>query len=464
MRSHLTVLTDGVFDGFRFKEEPLIIEIEGDIISDIRPYRVEHVSGDDIIDARGALVMPGLINTHTHLARGGMFDPNEVISVNQIVRNLRDLLRAGVTTVGEMGCAAGLVHSLRSHLARHPSCGPSIVACGPLLTVKGGYPLDWLPPFFAAMGVALTCESEEEARLAVRKVKAMGMDQVKLVIMHRSYAEKPLRTISQEAAEAVVSEAHSLGFKVLVHAHWPEDYRLALEVGVDALMHSCFEPLNDELVEQVKESGVYVNPTLWVFEGALRGIENRYDHDPRYIRHVSRRVRKDWGEFCEAFERSGDVIPAGIAGGLPKDRGREAIENTFDNFAKLREAGIPMALGSDASYGFCLVGRPVDELSAMQRAGMSPEEVLKSATSNAAILLGCGDRGTLEAGKRADMIIVDRETMHDVNALERVEAVVKSGRLVKDSPLDQAVHTVQTAASIMGGMAKTALWSLGGRR
>jgi len=462
MRSHLTVLADTVFDGFQFKEEPLIIEIEGDIISDIRPYEEED-SGGGILDARGAIVIPGLINTHTHLARGGMFDPNEVISVNQIVRNLRDLLRAGVTTVGEMGCAAGLVHSLRQHMSRHPSCGPSIVACGPLLTVKGGYPLDWMPPFFAAMGVALTCESEEEARRAVHKVKEMGMDQVKLVIMHRSYAEKPLRTISQGAAKAVVSEAHSLGFKVLVHAHWPEDYRLALDVGVDALMHSCFEPLDDELVERVKGSRVYVNPTLWVFEGALRGIENRYDCDPRYIRHVSRRVRRDWSEFCEAFEQSGDVIPAGIAGGLPKDRGREAIENTFDNFAKLREAGVPMALGSDASYGFCLVGRPVDELSAMQRAGMSPEEVLTAATSNAAALLGYGDRGTLEAGKRADMVIVDKETIRDVNALDRVRAVIKSGRLVEDSPFEQSVHTVQTTASIMGGMAKTALWSLIGR-
>jgi imidazolonepropionase-like amidohydrolase len=338
------------------------------------------------------------------------------------------------------------------------------VACGPLLTVKGGYPLDWLPSFFAAMGVALTCESEHEARLAVRKVKAMGMDQVKLVIMHRSYAEKPLRTMGEGAARAVVDEAHSLGFKVLVHAHWPEDYHLALDVGVDALMHSCFDPLDDELVGKVKESGVYVNPTLWVFEGALRGIENRYDRDPSYVRHVSHRVRRDWSEFCEAYERSGDLVPAGIAGGLPKSRGREAIVNTFDNFAKLREAGVPMAMGSDASYGFCIVGRPVDELLAMQRAGMSPQEVLASATSNAAALLGCEDRGTLAAGKRADMIIVDKEVTRDVAALDRVRAVIKCGRLVEDSPFNRAVQAVQTAASIMGGMAKTAWWSLRGRR
>ena len=135
--------------------------------------------------------------------------------------------------MGEMGCAGGLIYSLREHTAHHPTSGPTIVACGPLLTVKGGYPLDWLPALNAKLGVVLLCESEDEARRSVHRVAEMGMDHVKLVVMQRSYAEKPLRTVSAEAAQAVVSEAHALGFKVLVHAHFPEDYRLALDAGVE---------------------------------------------------------------------------------------------------------------------------------------------------------------------------------------------------------------------------------------
>ena len=441
------------------------IDIEGDLISRIHPWNPEQAIEGTVLDARGALVLPGLINTHAHVARGGMFRPDETISVDQVVRNLRDMLAAGVTTVGDMGCTAGLVYSLRKYLGQHPVCGPSIIACGPLLTVSAGYPLDWLHPLVARLGAVLLCDSEYEARRSVRSVVKMGMDHVKLAIMHRSYAQKPLRTISEGAARAVVDEAHALGYKVLAHAHYLDDYRMALDVKVDALMHSCFEPLDSETVARIKDSGIPVSPTLWVFEGAIDGVERRLDRDPRYMKHVSGSIRRDWTDFCEKYLNSGDVVPEGTAaGGLPKERGREAVKNTAENFRKLMYAGVPMALGNDASYGFSLVGRPVDELKTMQRHGMNQVDCLKAATSNAASLLGLSDRGALEPGMRADIAIAERATITDIGALENILAVIHSGHLVEDSPARSALRVVGTAAAFMAGVGRTVYWSLPGRK
>jgi imidazolonepropionase-like amidohydrolase len=97
------------------------------------------------------------------------------------------------------------------------------------------------------------------------------------------------------------------------------------------------------------------------------------------------------------------------------------------NLALLRDAGVPIAFGNDASYGFSLVARPVDELTAMQRAGMGPGACLRAATTGAAGLLGCGDRGALVVGKRGDLLVVDRRVREDVAALDAPLHVVVAG-------------------------------------
>ena len=114
---------------------------------------------------------------------------------------MRDALAAGVTTVGDMGCAAPLAASLRALAREHPTPAPALVASGPLVTAPGGYPLDWMPPLFVKLGLALPCSDEEGAARAVSRIAASGMDHVKLAIMHESYAEKrQLRVLSGRTA------------------------------------------------------------------------------------------------------------------------------------------------------------------------------------------------------------------------------------------------------------------------
>jgi imidazolonepropionase-like amidohydrolase len=254
------------------------------------------------------------------------------------------------------------------------------------------------------------------------------MDHVKLAVMHQSYAEKPLPAVTEPVARAVVAEAHRSGLRVLAHAHSVADYRVALAAGVDALMHSSFEPLDPDTVARVRDAGIPVCPTLWVFESVCLGAEMRFDSEPRFTRHVAGYIRNSWRRFVEAYAAAGDVVPPGIAGGLPKTRAHDGVRVAAANLMLLRDAGVPIAFGNDASYGFSLVARPVDELTAMQRAGMDPTACLRAATTGAAALLGCADRGALKVGTRADLLVVDRRVRTDVAALDSPLGVIAAGQ------------------------------------
>lgn len=427
MSSDLVVRSDCLFDGEDFVDGEVEIAIRAGTIDRIERVVDDRPLGPGALDARGRLLMPGLVNAHVHIARGGVFEANERVSATQAVHNLQAALAAGTTTVGDMGCAPGVISALRRRVARQPLAGPQLRGSGPILTAPRGYPLDWMPPLFVRLGLAVPCADERAGSAAAARVAALGMDHVKLAVMHQSYSEKPLPAVTEPVARAVVAEAHRGGLRVLAHAHSVADYRVALAAGVDALMHSSFEPLDADTVARVRDAGIPVCPTLWVFESVCLGSEMRLDRDPRYTRHVAGYIRSSWRRFAEAYTEATDVVPPGLAGGLPKARVVEAIRVASANLTLLRDAGVPIAFGNDASYGFSLVARPVDELTAMQRSGMDARACLRAATRGAAALLGCHDRGAVAEGKRADLLVVDRRVRDDVAALEAPHEVVAAG-------------------------------------
>jgi len=389
--------------------------------------------------------MPGLIDAHCHIARVGLFEPHEAPSVAAVASNLLSALRAGVTTVGDMGCPAPMIQELARLTRVEPSAGPKVRAAGPLLTVPLGYPLDWMSRAHLWLGAALPCADRESARRAVARVAAAGMDHVKICIMHRGYDLSPLPTFSQKVARAVVEEAHAAGLRVLAHAHWNADYRVALAAGVDALMHSAFDPLDAELVARVADSGVGVCPTLWVFHSACLGAEERWDQSPERLRNVTPPVQKSWRRFAEAYAASGDVLPPGIAGGLSKAAARDGVQNAIANLLLLRERGVPLAYGSDGPYGFSTVFRPFEELSLFEGAGLGRQECLRAVTLGAAAMLGLGDRGALRAGLVADLIWVEGDLATDLGALARVRHVWRDGTPVAPpaAPSPRALRAVR---------------------
>jgi len=455
------IVTDRLFDGRRFRDEPTRLWLDGGRISRIERYGGEALP-DGTLDLRGGTLMPGFIDAHAHVGRAGQFEAHEPPNPLAIAHNLRMALAGGVTTVGDMGGPAPLAASLRSATEATPIAGPALRVSGPMLADPLGYPLDWISPSHRRLGVVEVCGDERGARAAVARVAAAGMDHLKLCIMHHSYAQKPLSVFSRSVARAIVNEAHQLGLRAFAHAHSAADYRLALDAGVDALMHSSFDALDDEIVARTRDAGVVVCPTLWVFHSACLGAEQRWDRDPSRRGRVVGAVARSWTRFAEAYAESGEILPPGIAGGLPKERAKEGARVAMANLKLLRDAAVPFAYGSDGPYGFSVLGRPLDELSVLRDAGLDVDECLRAATSGAASLLGCGDRGMVEPGMRCDLVVVDGDPREDFKAIGRVRAVIRGGELMRIASRNIGAGLAR-AGAVASGLARTVATALGQR-
>jgi imidazolonepropionase-like amidohydrolase len=162
-------------------------------------------------------------------------------------------------------------------------------------------------------------------------------------------------------------------------------------------------------------------------------------------------VRRSWRRFADAYAASGDVLPPGIAGGLPKALAKEAVRNAAANLKLLDDAGVAIAHGSDGPYGFSVLGRPRDELGALAAAGLDPTACLRAATSAAAELLGAGDRGRIAPGLRADLVILEGDPRRSLDALDRVWLVLKGG----ERPDVSARARARLAVTVVEGLAGT---------
>lgn len=444
----MDIVADRIFDGLAFHDEPMRIVLESGRIS--RVDRGPTSPGANDFDARGLTLMPGLIDAHCHAARVGLFEPDEPPNPPAVVKNVLTALERGVTTLGDMGCTAAMARSMRA-LGEDRTDAPALRSSGPVLADPLGYPLDWMRPFHKRIGAVIPVPDERGAREAVERLAASGMNHVKMCIMHKSYAYQPLSVFSRSTAKAIVDEAHRLGLRAMAHAHSDADYRLALDAGVDALMHSAFDPLEPETVARVRDAGIPVCATLWVFHSTCLGADARWDRDEARTSLVTRPVRRSWSRFAEAYHAAGDVIPPGIAGGLPKELAREGVKNARANLILLHDAGVPIAYGSDGPYGFSVMGRASDELRLLADAGLDVEACLGAATSRAASLLGTPDRGRIAPGLRGDLVAVEGDPRRDLGALDRVRAVFRGGTRVRVG----AAARVRAAGAVVRGLASS---------
>lgn len=170
-----TLVSDLLFDGDRLHRGPVAVDVEGSLITAVRPLAPDAPAPPDALDVRGDLLMPGLINAHVHLARGGAFGTTEPVSIPQIVSNLELTIAAGVTTIGELGSPPAMARALAALARRRPGEAPDVKAAGPLFTAPRGYPLDWVPRFVVRMGVVEPVSDAESAGRAVKRVAAAGM-------------------------------------------------------------------------------------------------------------------------------------------------------------------------------------------------------------------------------------------------------------------------------------------------
>lgn len=365
-------------------------------------------AGAVLIDLKDKYVLPGLIDSHVHLTSdaGGLAGQLEEVTLSPAAQafnaelNGMKTLRAGFTTVRNLGDGDGATLALRDAIAAGKVQGPRIVDAGNALSGSAGHMdgslgyRDELRPFF--QGAGNTCNGADDCRRAVRLQIGRGADVIKFAStggVNSRIGAGLGRQMFDDEAKAIVDTAHLFGKKVAVHAHGADGIRLALEAGADSIEHGTI--LDEATIAAWAKSKAYYVPTL----STVNGYKERIAAN------------------ANAYEP--DV--------LAKIQWRIAI--TGKSLEQLVPRGVRIALGTDA--GVSKHGRNADEFELMVQHGMKPVEALKAATVNAADLLGLSDEiGTIAPGKSADIVAVAGDPVADVRVLKTVDFVMARGRVI----------------------------------
>jgi imidazolonepropionase-like amidohydrolase len=373
-----------------------VVTANGSIVTIGPADRVTIPADAEVIDASGGTVLPGIVNSHAHVER-------DVHAV------LRAFLSDGVTSVGNTGSAARSVATYRE-TGRLPDAARGFAA-GQAITAPGGYPAN-RGDGSAARGVRTPAEAEA----AVDDMVALGADFIKVCLEPFDFNFRDPGSLpmpSPAAVAAAIRRAHGHDRLVRAHVHHAPQLDIALDAGVDSIEHVLFPLPQRAGYVELLQSGLLQLAAL-----------------PDFDRRLDRMARQ--GVYV--VPTIGNEV-ANIARGLPElpADALAAIEALMvEVLAAVHRAGIRVALGNDwVGLPDLPLGLPLPELRYMERAGMTPLEVVEAATRHAAAV--CGQRaslGTLELGKLADIVVVEGDPLADVGALANVRHVVKDGRVV----------------------------------
>ncbi|HET6179540.1 MAG TPA: amidohydrolase family protein [Candidatus Sulfotelmatobacter sp.] len=381
----------------------------------IRGNRIESVGdaasakipeGAAVIDLSKETVLPGLIDSHTHIflqgedpAQGG-YDAN-ILTAPLALRAARATVAArraleqGFTTLRDVeteGAGYGDV-GIKQAIEAGYIPGPRMFVATRAISTTGGYPLEGYAPELEMPKGAQIVDGPVEARKAAREQLDHGADWIKVYMTHRSWVGKNGELVSQptltvEELRAIVDEAHGWGKKVACHAYSGIGLHRALDGGCDSIEHGL--DLDDAAIAQMLKQGTWYVPTLSVYY-------------------------TDWA-------------PADTEAGQ-RDRLRASAHEP--SFKKAMKAGVKIVFGTDMG-GIPWTEPIAQEFSRMVAFGMQPMDAIQSATSRAAVMLEMeGKIGVVAPGALADLVGVSADPLHDIKALESVDFVMKDGKVFR---------------------------------
>jgi len=382
-----------VFDGQQFLDGIDVIVGNGQI--EAVGQGLANSAGLPRIEAAGQTLLPGLIDAHTH-------------SFGQAQS---DALRFGVTTLLDMFTVPMLLPDARQQRERlDQSHLADLYSAGVLATARGGHGTQYGIPI-PTVDAADQAEAWVEARIAE------GSDFIKIVIEPGRLFGIQRPTLDEATVRALVTAAHARGLLALAHVSMEADAIMAVEAGVDGLVHLFADrPASPEFLKLARERGIFVVPTTVV----MAGVSGQMDVDALLA-------------GSDAAERLGPEQQASLHGsGWSMPNGAAILAHSRHNLAALHAAGIPLLAGSDAPNPGTAHGFSVHvELEFMVEAGMSAVEALNSATRLTADTFGLDGRGCIAPGCRADLLLINGDPREDIRATRQIAAVWKNGLPVR---------------------------------
>ena len=385
-------------------QEQAAILLEGNTVRQIGTAETVHApEGASVqeIDYGDATILPGLVDSHVHL--NGIGDgragdelvtlPDEVLTV-QSAQNARRHLYSGVTTLRDCGAKNSTTFMLRQAVDLGIVPAPRLVLAGRPVAIIGGH--------LSYFGTTAT--GVDECRAAVRQLIKEGADFIKITATGGSTrTSHPLRpSFNVEELRAICDEAHRFGKHAAAHCASLQGMVNSLDAGIDTIIHGVHKDPDGadtycpDITERIAEQGVFVNPTLGQGVARIRMLE--------------------------------DLEDLTAAQQAELDAARQTSDARMDHFARMRDAGVVMAAGSDSAWSYYPMGDYQTDIEAHAMAGMSNMEAIVSATRDAARSC-CIDSlvGTLEPGKQADVLVVNGNPLDDLADLRQVADVLLAG-------------------------------------
>ena len=381
---------------------PAVILIEDGRIKDIAKGTKNPFQADTVVDLSTKTLVPGLIDLHVHLTgdpgddfRDEAVNPDEW-GVVMGVKNAALTVKAGFTAVREAGSAQNTAFVLRRGTAEGRIVGPRIIAAGPALSIVGGHGdvTGFRTDVLTALASGYTCTGPVECAEKVRKSSKSGADVIKITATGGVLSQQGTGLeahFTNEEMVSIANTAHSLGLKVMAHAHGARGIEAAAAAGIDSIEHGTFA--DEAALKVMKAKGTVLVPTLMALEGV--------------------RARLGKGIYTPTVEV----------------KAKQALEAAGRQVTRAKAMGVTIAFGTDA--GVFEHGSNGGEFALLVKAGMTPTEALASATTVAAKTLGMENEiGRIAVGYSADMVAVEENPLTNIRTLEKADWVMVRGRIV----------------------------------